>query len=344
MTSHAVGVDVGGTKIAAALVSDAGEVGPIVTVRTPASSGPAAVLDAIADAVRQVADGRPIVGVGVGTAGAVNASTGTIVSSTDTFTDWVGTEVAARLRERLGVVLVEVRNDVDAHAVGEAWLGSGSGVGSLMMVAVGTGVGGALVLDGRLRTGAHHLSGEIAHVPAVGAEGLRCTCGRLGHLEALASGPGLARHYVALSQRGSTTHGPQRDVAAPATGPGAPETPRGVLDVGEAVDAREVARRASVGDELARQAIADAASCLGRVVAGLVTVIDPDLVVIGGGVVGIGPAWWKPFETSCRSELVDALAGVRLRPAALGAEAALIGAAKSVLDVALHPRPRAPGT
>ncbi len=303
--SHAVGVDVGGTKIAAALVDAAGAVGPVATVPTPAASGPAAVLDAVAGLVVQVAAGTPIVGVGVGTAGVVDAGRGVIVSATDTFADWVGTDVAAGLRARLagagvGVGRVEVRNDVDAHALGEAWLGAGAGAASLLMVAVGTGVGGALVLDGRLRTGAHHVAGELGHIPAVGAEGLRCPCGRPGHLEALAAGPGLARRYGVLT--------------------------------GVDVDAREVARRASAGDDAAVRAIADAAACLGRALAGIMTVVDPAVVVVGGGVAEIGPLWWTPMLATCRAETIDALAAVPIVPAALGAEAPLLGAASTVLS------------
>jgi glucokinase len=295
-----VGVDVGGTKTSAALVSSTGSVGPIRTIPTPAASGGTVVLDAVAGLVREVAAGRTIDGVGAGSAGVVDAAAGRIVSATDSFADWIGTDVAGGLRARLGLQRVEVRNDVDAHALGESWLGAGAGASSLLMVAVGTGVGAGLVLDGRLRTGAHHLGGEIGHVPAVGAEGLRCTCGRPGHLEALASGPSLARHYGVLS--------------------------------GDRVDAREVARRAGAGDETAVRAIADAAACLGRVVAGLLTVVDPEVVVIGGGVAAIGPLWWRPFEDACRAEVVDVLADVPIVPAALGASAAIIGAARSVFE------------
>ena len=300
MTPSAVGVDVGGTKIAAALVTSEGVVGPVRTIPTPAASGGEAVLDAIAGLVREVAGRQELVGVGVGTAGVVDAARGRILSATDSFADWVGTGVADGLRARLGLERVEVRNDVDAHALGEAWLGAGAGASSVLMVAVGTGVGGALVLDGRLRTGAHHVAGELGHVPAVGAEGLRCTCGRPGHLEALASGPALARRYGVLS--------------------------------GESVDAREVARRAAAGDGPAVRAIGDAAACLGRAVAGILTVVDPELVVVGGGVSAIGPLWWEPFVAACRAETIDVLADVPIVPARLGAAAALVGAARTVFE------------
>ncbi len=300
MTQPAVGVDIGGTKTSAALVSPDGTLGPVTTIPTPAASGGGAVLDAVAALVREVSGGRELRGVGVGTAGVVDATRGTILSSTDTFVDWIGTDVAAGLRERLGVDRVEVRNDVDAHALGEDWRGAGEGASSLLMVAAGTGVGGALVLDGRLRTGAHHVAGELGHIPAVGAEGLLCPCGRPGHLEALASGPSLARRYGEWS--------------------------------GETVDAREVARRANAGDALAVRAIEDAARCLGRALAGILTVFDPEVVIVGGGVAAIGPLWWEPLVATCRAETIDVLAGVPIVAAQLGGSAALLGAARTVFD------------
>ena len=117
------------------------------------------------------------------------------------------------------------------------------------MVAVGTGVGGALVLDGRTRRGAHHVAGEIGHVPVPGAQGEPCTCGRTGHLEGVTAGPQIHRRYLAKG--------------------GDPEVP----------DAREVERCADAGDVIAQEVYRDSAVCLARALAGLVTVIDPDVVV-----------------------------------------------------------------
>lgn len=302
MTRWAVGVDLGGTKTAAALVDQFGGCGPVSTVPTPAAVGPQAVLDAVASVVRQVSAGHEIAGVGVGTAGAVDAHTGRIVSSTETFRDWVGTEVAAGLTERLGCP-VTLRNDVDAHALGEAWLGAGRGRESMLMVAVGTGVGGAIVLDGRLRTGAHHMAGEMGHIPVRGAEGLRCPCGRLGHLEAISSGRGMVRHYHQIG--------------------GSPEI----------ADGRALLALVGSGDELARRAVDESAAALGRAIAGLVTVLDPELVVISGGVADAGEVWWQPMEQACRAELVDVLSGIEIVRAELGAEAALVGAARPVLEI-----------
>lgn len=298
-----VGVDLGGTKTAAAVVAMDGSVGRIVTLPTRASRGAARVLDTVAEAVRAAMgpDGV-LAGIGIGTAGAVDSTRGVIVSSTETFAGWVGTDLAAGLRDRLGPVVVRVHNDVDAHALGESWVGASAGAASSLMVAAGTGIGAGLILDGRLHTGARSLAGEIAHIPAVGAEGLRCPCGRMGHLEAVAAGPAILRRYHDL--------GGDREVP----------------------DARAVVAAGVAGDPLATRVVAAAATGLGRTLAGIVTTVDPDIVVVGGGLGQAGPLWWQPFEEALRSELLAELAGIPVLPASLGAGAAIVGAARSALD------------
>lgn len=299
-----VGVDLGGTKTSAALVTPDGDVGPVVTLPTPAAEGPDAVLDTVAHSVRSAlrASGgpQPLAAVGIGTAGAVDADAGRIVSATSTFRGWVGTDLRAGVRDRLGPVDVAIRNDVDAHALGEAWRGAAASASTFLMVAAGTGIGGAIVIDGRLRTGAHHVAGEMGHMPAPGAEGLTCPCGRTGHLEALAAGPAIHRGYLA---RG-----------------GSPQ----------AADTRAVFALAAAGDGAALAAIEAAATGLGRAVAGIVTTLDPDAVVVGGGLAVAGPLWWRPFEDALRAELIDALADLPVLAAAAGQSAAIIGAAGAV--------------
>ncbi|MDO5534930.1 MAG: ROK family protein [Propionibacteriaceae bacterium] len=296
---NVVGVDLGGTKTAAARVGPDGAVGPLAINPTPAGDGPDTVLDTVAATVLQASQGAMPTAVGIGAAGAIDEH-GTVVSSTDTFRGWVGTDIASGLRARLGDLPVRVINDVDAHAVGEAWQGAAAGARSALVVAVGTGVGGALLLDGRLHVGAHHLAGEIGHIPTVGAEDLLCPCGRLGHLEALAAGPAIHRRYRALG--------------------GSPEV----------ADTVEVFKAATEGDGIALRVIRAAATGLGRTLAGQITCLDPDVVVISGGLAEAGPLWWEPLEATVRSELVEALAGIPIRPAQLGPVAAILGAARTV--------------
>ncbi|RPF26255.1 ROK family protein [Georgenia muralis] len=323
MERTVVGIDLGGTKTAGALVAADGTLGEVLEVRTPAAGGPVAVLDAVAGLVLELtragvgttdrlgrADAVPTGGrlaVGIGTAGVVDVGRGRIVSATDVLPGWTGTAVAdgvrARLAPEMGEVGVHVQNDVDAHASGEAWVGAAAGLGSVLVVAVGTGVGGSVVLGGSPLRGAHHVAGEIGHLPVPGAEGLRCTCGRLGHLEAIGAGPGLYRRYLALGG----------DVASP--------------------DARDVVARAAAGDEVAVRAVRDSATAVGRGTAGIVTVLDPDAVLVTGGLAGSGELWWDTMEAALRAELIDPLAGIPLLRAALGNEAAIVGAARGAWDL-----------
>lgn len=306
-----VGVDLGGTKIAAATVGAQGSVGTLHTVPTPAQDGPEQILDAVAGAVRAVLDGGPrLAGVGIGTAGAVDAGTGTVVSATPTLRGWAGTDVAGGLRARLqdradtpAPLPVFVENDVDAHGTGESWLGAAAGAGSALLIAVGTGVGAAVTVDGRPWRGAHHLAGDIGHLPVPGADDRVCPCGRPGHLEAVAAGPAVHRGYL---ERGGD----------PAV-----------------TDARAVVERAARGDVLAAAVIDEAARALGRAVAGMVTLLDPEVVVIGGGLAGACGTWWSTLESTLRSEVVDVLAGLPLRPATLGGTAAVVGAARGAWNL-----------
>ncbi|MEU8299071.1 ROK family protein [Micromonospora sp. NPDC048909] len=287
-----VGLDIGGTKTVAALVGPAGEVLDHRRAPTPAQSGPVAVLDT---AARLAAELLPAAGagpVGVGTAGTVDPATGVIRYATDSLPGWSGTPVADALADRLGRP-VRVTNDVNAAALGECWVGAGRGSGHLLLVAVGTGLGGAVLRDGRIETGARGAAGEVAHLPAPGAERLRCGCGRYGHLEGIASGSGLAAAYTA--------------------------------ETGVRVSGRAVAERAAAGDPVASQVVERAGGVLGRTLAGLVALLDPAAVLLAGGAAG---ALLPAALTAFAADLPPAWAEVPLRPAALGERAVAVGAAR----------------
>ncbi|MGY0002329.1 ROK family protein [Micromonospora sp. I033] len=295
MTTPLVGIDIGGTKTAAALVDRSGRVLQRREAPTPARSGPEAVLDA---AARLAADlvGAAAGPVGVGTAGTVDPTTGSIRYATDSLPGWTGTPVAGALAARLGRP-VRVTNDVNAAALGECWAGAGRDRAHVLMVAVGTGLGGAVVRNGRVEAGARGAAGEVGHLPAPGAERLRCGCGRHGHLEAIASGSGLAAAYA--------------------------------TETGAQVTGRTVADRAAAGDGVARRVVDRAGTVLGAALAGLVALLDPDAVLVSGGAAGtLLPA----ASAAYAAELAAGWADVPLLPATLGADAVLVGAARLAMD------------
>ncbi|MFI6794007.1 ROK family protein [Streptosporangium canum] len=298
-----VGVDIGGTKTSAGLVDSSGTLLAVRTLPTPAAQGPAAVLDTAAGLVAEVAFGAgDVTAVGVGSAGVVDPRRGVIVSATGAITGWAGTDLRGEVSRRLGLP-VTVGNDVHAHALGEQWRGAAAGYADVLLVAVGTGIGASVVLGGRVLRGAHSVAGHAGHVPVVAAAGRPCPCGGHGHVEAVASGPAMLAEYRA------------RAAAAVA----------GLADV---------ARLAAQGDRIAVSVLTGGAAALGSTIGGLMNVIDPEVVVVGGGVAACGELWWQALREGIAAEVLPALREVPVGPAVLGGDAALLGAARMALEVA----------
>ena len=309
---YAVGVDLGGTKTAAGVVSAAGEVLFSETIPTLNRDGGAAILDATAALVtaligRAHKEGLAVAGVGIGSAGVIDSARGVVVSATDAIRGWAGTALTAGLAARLDLPASSVRavNDVHAHALGEAWTGAAAGTASSLLVAFGTGVGGSFVVDGLPVLGHRHAGGHVGHFASPhayhGGVALACVCGGSGHVEAIASGPALLEAYVRL---GGT---------APAR------------------DARGVFALAGAGDTTAAMAIHASAAAAGQAVGGLANILDPEIVVVSGGLADAGEPWWEPMRVALRADLLPALGGLPVVPAALGNAAALVGAARLVL-------------
>lgn len=292
-TRTVVGIDIGGTKIAAALVDASGQVLSRSSHPTPASS-PAAILAAAGQLVTDLTDSHDPAAVGVGTGGVVDSVRGTILSATDLLTDWAGTEVAAGLSTRVNLP-VHVDNDANALAAGEVYFGDIAGTG--LYVAVGTGIGGALVIDGELTHGRHSTAGGIGHMMSPIRTGRICSCGRPDHVEALASGPAIAARY---RQRSGSDENLTLEV---------------------------VAQRAADGDRPAVEAIETAARGLGRTIGGAANLVDPNIIVVGGGVTGIGTLFWEPLQSGIRSELLPPLSDVLIEAPRCDRDASVVGAA-----------------
>ncbi|MGW0686165.1 ROK family protein [Streptomyces sp. NPDC002754] len=298
-----IGLDLGGTKIAAALVGPDGSVLDRHTRPTPAAEGPVAVLDALGAAARAVDHGARAVGVAA--AGVIDPRTGMVTASTDTIRGWAGTALGSGLAERTGLP-VACDNDVRATAGPElAALGADA---TLLFVAVGTGVGGAVAAGGRMLHGVAGVAGHLGHLPSPEAAGLPCTCGASGHLEAVASGPGITALYERLTGR-------------------------------TADRLQTVAERAAAGEDDAVRAITIGATATGRALGGLANALGPDRVVVGGGVPRIGPLYGDALARAFAGELMPLLRDLTPVPPTLGADAAVLGAAALTGTAPLH-RPR----
>jgi glucokinase len=300
-TAPVIGLDLGGTKIAAALVAADGAVLARHTLPTPAARGAEAVLDALAESAHAVwAPGAAAVGVAA--AGVIDPGTGTVTSATDTIRGWAGTALATGLATRTGLP-VACDNDVRAAAATElADLGDD---GTLIYAAVGTGVGGAVAAGGRLLRGAGGIAGHLGHLPSPEADGLPCTCGATGHLEAIAAGPAITAHYARLGGE-----------------------PAGHLQT--------VAQRAAQGDPRATAAITLGARAAGRALGGLANALGPHRVVVAGGVPRIGALYRDALCAAFAAELMGPLRTLRPVPPRGGTDAAVLGAAALTRTLPLH--------
>ena len=315
-----VGVDVGGTKISAGVVDDAGRVREHMRTATPSA---ALIERAITELVAPLVSAS-VVAVGVSVAGFVDGARSGLIFAPN-IPGWTNPDLAGTLATRLGrPVLVE--NDANAAAWGEATHGAGAGVPDLVCLTVGTGLGGGLVLGGELRRGAWGFAAEYGHLVLV-AGGRPCTCGQFGCWEQYVSGGALEAEATQLLRDDPSERSLLRDLAQG--------------DV-TAVTGRLVTRAAERGDALAREAFAIIGTHLGVGMAQLAAVLDPARFVIGGGVSEAGELLLAPAREAFARALTahDHRPLASLAVARLGVDAGLVGAAALARAAALLPADR----
>ena len=299
MSRLALGIDIGGTKILVGLVDEAGNITAQRRVATPAMEGGAAVLQTVIAAGRDVlaqSDARPI-GCGVGTAGVVDKA-GTIVSATDTLPGWAGIRLADRLSEAFDLRSVVV-NDVHAVGICEARLGAARGYDSALIVALGTGIGGAIVRNGELDPGATGIAGSVGHILSPLRRGAVCSCGAVDHIEAHASGPAIEAEFAART--------------------------------GRRLELRTIA---ALDDAVAVQVIAEAGEALGASIGTAVNLLDCNAVVVGGGVAEIGEPLMRAIAAGLARQVLPPARDVAVKRAQHRTNSCLVGGALAALDLA----------
>ena len=312
----AIGVDIGGTKVAAGLVDESGTILHRTRRDTPGrSSSPRVVEDTIVDAVDELLgradqDGRSVGAVGIGAAGFVGADRATVVFAPHL--PWRDEPLRDSLSRRIGRPIT-VDNDANAAAWAESRFGAAQGETHVAMITLGTGIGGALLFDGVLHRGRFGIAGEFGHMQVV-PDGIRCECGNRGCWEQYASGNALVREARSLITARSPV---AEDLLERVEGD--PSRLAGPL----------ITEAAQEGDATARELLAEVGHWLGVGIANLAAAFDPGMFVIGGGVSAAGDLLLDPARDMFRRRLT----GRGYRPeaviveAALGADAGLIGAA-----------------
>ena len=339
-------IDVGGTKMAAGLVGRDGTIRHARRTATPRDADAETLWKTLYSLVEPLAG--DVEGVGVGCGGPMRWPAGEV--SPLNMPGWRGFPLRARLAGHFPGVPVRVHNDAVCLAVAEHWQGAGRGVSDMLGMVVSTGVGGGLILGGRLVDGPTGNAGHIGHVVVEPDGGPPCGCGGYGCLEAVARGPGLTAWALEQGWRPRTGSEPVRDAGSGSSrdagsGPGPagadPDTvPGGGSTAGPQVpyrEDREVTGRALVadaraGDQVALAAMRRAGRALGIAVAAATHLCDLDLVTIGGGLSQAGDLLFDPLDEALREHArMDFARRVRVVPAALGQEAGLIGAAALVI-------------
>lgn len=312
---YVVGIDIGGTNLVVGTVAEDGsEVLGLVSEPTRVERGPDAIIDRIAALARDsmaAADGREILGVGIGAPGPLDRKAGVVLLTPNL--GWTNMPLRDRVAAALGLPCT-LDNDANCAIFGEWWRGAARGATHVVGLTIGTGIGGGIVLDGRIYHGTSDIAGEIGHM-TIDSTGRRCKCGNYGCLEAYASGPAIAARAVEGIAAGAET--------------ALPNYVQGDLSL---VTAQVVYEAAHDGDPFALEVVRDTAKFLGAGVANIVNIFNPGVVVICGGVTLAGDRLFVPLRGEVnRRAFKPAVQVCRIVPGELPGTAGVVGAAASFL-------------
>lgn len=304
-----VGVDLGGTAIKVGICNQEGQLLLTHEGPTETEKGTHVVIDNIEKYVREIVEKSPyewdqLVGVGAGVAGFTNVVEGIIVLAPNIgFRD---VPIRSLLEERIGKP-VKIDNDANVAALGEAWSGAGRGVDNCVCYTLGTGVGGGIILNGKIYQGFSGMAGEIGHISVVpDLEAIQCGCGKKGCVETVSSATGIIRMAKDAVERGDRT----------------------TLSNVEEMNAKAVFDAAKAGDEVALRIVNRAAFYLGKSMSAVAAVLNPEVFIVGGGVSYAGDILFNEVREVFAKFTPEPLQrGVSILPAQLGNNAGIVGAA-----------------
>jgi len=313
MKQYAMGIDVGGTKIAAGIVNRSGEVVSFIHSATLAEQKPQFVIDSIVNVYTELLNKTKIKqneleGVGIGFAGTVNGHAGIVYVSSN-LSEWCNMPLRDIVSEKLGITVI-LENDANVFALGEHMFGAGIGTKNMCYVCFSTGYGLGIIIDGKLYTGHTGTAGELSHI-VVEPGGHDCTCGKKGCMMTYASGLGISRMVYERIENGEETI-----------------LSKYVTSERNRVPGEYVAEAAQSGDRVAIEIIKTAGFYFGLGLSYLVQLFNPELIVIGGGLTRIGDLLMKTtyesYYNTVQSELADS---VKFKQWELEDEGGIIGAA-----------------
>jgi glucokinase len=272
---HAIGIDIGGTKIAGALVDAQGQI--VLEERVPSPAGdPEAMVDAVVGLIQRLSANHEVIGAGVAAAGFIDADQSTIIYAPNI--SWRNEPFKAKLEAKLDIPVI-IENDANAAGWAEYRYGAGRGFKHMIMLTIGTGVGGAVITDSHMLRGGFGIAGELGHLRIV-PDGLLCGCGQHGCLESYASGSALLRLAKELAASDKADGQRLREIEAEAGQLTGLEVYKAILEK----------------DAGALRILSELGAWLGQAIGSLVAVLDPEVVVIGGGVSAAGDLLLDPIR------------------------------------------------
>ena len=318
--NYIIGVDLGGTNIVSLLMSRDGKILARDTRRSLAKEGKERTISQIVASVREILRegerlkvfSKSILGVGIGSPGPLNTKEG-VIHFAPNFPGWIEVPLIQILRDELNLPIF-LENDANAAASGEWWLGAGKNVDNLVLLTLGTGIGGGIIIEGEVLHGAWDTAAEIGHM-IIHEGGLTCGCGKQGCLEAYASATGVVKRTLAAIEKGEKTL-----------------LINLVENRLEDITCELIFKTAEKGDSLAKWIVEETARYLGIGIASIVNIINPEMVILSGGMIAAGDTLFKPVRKYAQAHAsAAAIKEVKIVPAALGGNAGAIGAAATVL-------------
>ena len=314
MKEYAFGIDLGGTTAKVGLFTTSGKLLEKWEVSTDTSNNGAHILENLAAAVQQKMQEKglsadEVEGVGLGVPGPVlDSSIVPIVCAN--LGGWGNRNVSIELSELLGGIRVLVGNDANVAALGEIWMGAAQGCRSAVMVTLGTGVGGGVIVNGKVIDGAHGAGGEIGHITVNPHETAVCGCGKRGCLEQYSSATGVVRCMKKLLDENPDTACTLR---------------------GKDFEAKDVFDAARAGDALAAREVDEMASTLGMALANIAATTDPEMFMIGGGVARAGEILFNPLVRHYKEYAFQSCKETPIKAASLGNDAGIYGAVRLIV-------------
>lgn len=294
---YAIGVDIGGTNIPSALIDETGSILAVIEKKTLAHDGPQAVVDRISESIKELSskvDPSDILGIGLGAPGALDLKEGTIITSPN-LSSWKDVPILKMLNKKTGIK-VYMDNDANCAAIGEHWIGAAKGANNAVMITLGTGVGGGIIINGKIFRGSHGTAGEIGHI-TIEKDGRPCGCGNRGCLEAYASATGAVKTAEEMGLSGLTAY--------------------------------EIFLKAEQGDQTATRVLNESGKYLGIGIASFANIFDPDAIIIGGGFAS-AEKYLIPsaIEEAYKRSFKTVMDKIKIHRAQLGNNAGIIGAAR----------------